>query len=702
MGGRRAEMGFLGYGPWFWISLSLYAAAAVLALALSARPRAAHLAAQVLSMAGAAAGVASSLLFLLRAPSPSSLPEPPLAALVGTVPLLGLTVVLDSLSAVFLLALSVLVLAVSLFSVPYLAPYAGKRNLPVFDALAALFVLAMALVFTAGHLVLFLVAWEAMAFLSYFLVVFESEKEDTVAAGTLYLVMAILGGALLLAAILLIFSATGSFSMRDFDAAHLPPATRTAVVLLLVAAFGVKAGVVPLHVWLPRAHPAAPGNVSALMSGIMLKTAVYGLLRFLLHMMGAQEAWWGILVLALGLLSAVVGVAHAFVENDLKRLLAYSSIENMGLIWTGIGLGLTASALGSPAVAALAVFAAVFHAFNHAFFKGGLFLGAGAVHHATHMRDLGSLGGLVRTMPGLSVLFLGGSLAISALPPFGGFASEWTTLQALVAGALAGPPALSVLLAVAVAVLALSGALAAAAYLKAFGVGFLGKPRTPAAAHATEAPLAMRLAIGLLVAASLALGLAPGVFARLSGFGTDLSANGTLGLQLGWDVYFEYSPTHEGMAPPPPLAGLDPLPVLAALAAVALAAVLAVRVIGGKRPVRRYSTWDCGYGEPDARMQFSASGFSKAFLIVFRFLFRPTRELKAEGEHVYHPESLAYTTTHEPLVEKYLYDPLVAFVHRLSDRARQAVQTGSLRGYLAYVLGALVAGLLYFLLAKGG
>ncbi len=676
-------------GLGFWISFSLYLSAAVLALLLSRCPRAANVASHAASMAGAVVGAAASLLHLLAGPG-----RLVLADLVGTVPQLELKVVVDDLSAYFLLALSVLVFCVSLYSVSYLAPYAGKRNLPLFDALYALFVLSMGLVFTAGHAVFFLIAWEIMSVLSYFLVVFESEREENVRAGTIYLVMTAVGTAFLLTGILTLYANTGTFDLGA--AAGLSPGARTVVFLSFLVGFGIKAGVVPLHVWLPYAHPAAPANVSALMSGIMVKTALYGMLRFVLVGLGVPDGWWGGALLILGLVTALTGVSHAYVESDMKRLLAYSTIENVGILVTGLGVAFLALSAGRPALASLALAATLFHAFNHAMFKGALFLGVGSVHHATHTRNLEDLGGLVRRMPATAVLLVGAALAASAMPPFNGFASEWMTFQALFQSLLLEKSGLGLLYVLAAAALALAGALAAATFLKLLGVGLLGRPRTPAAAEAHEAPLPERISGGLLVAFCLVLGLVPGAALRvlerpvlgLTGFSPSAVSTGWLGLDPS---ALSTSPVASGT--------YSPLLVAGGVAAFLLAALAAVRLIGGRFLVRRYGTWDCGFETIDARMQYSAMGFSKSFQIIFRFLFRPTRERRAEGEHLYHPDSIAYTVKSVSPFEKFLYEPLVAFVNALSQKAKSTIQTGSLRRYLAYILFALLGGLVYFLVA---
>ena len=300
----------------FWLSLTLYLLAAVLALVLGRQPLLANRSVQAACMLASLAGLGSALAFLLSGQTALVI-----ADLTSNVPFMAVRITIDSLSAFFLLALSILVFCVSLYSLSYMEHYAGKKNVGFFNFLYATFILSMALVLTSSQMVFFLIAWEAMSVISYFLVVYESEHEENLRAGTLYLIMTTLGTALLLIAFLLIYSYTGSFSLAA-DMSVLPSSVKSILFVLFLLGFGIKAGIVPLHIWLPAAHPAAPSNVSALMSGVMIKTAIYGLLRFVLILLGADQAWWGLLLLAIGVLSAVIGVAFAYIDDNIKRLLA--------------------------------------------------------------------------------------------------------------------------------------------------------------------------------------------------------------------------------------------------------------------------------------------------------------------------------------------------------------------------------------------
>jgi hydrogenase-4 component B len=338
----------------------------------------------------------------------------------------GLSLRLDALGAFFVALIGLGAAPAALYGAGYTAAYAGRYSLRWLGAMLNLFLLTMTLVVLADNVLTFLLLWEAMSLASYFLVMTEHDGPDTTAAGSWYLAMTHVGLALILTAFVMLMPEAGStstFGALRLEAATLSPATRGIVFTLAVLGFGGKAGLVPLHVWLPRAHPAAPSHVSALMSGVMVKLGVYGVLRFALDLLGEGPAWWGGLLIFLGAVSALVGVLYALMEDDLKRLLAYSTVENVGLVFLGVGAGLLFASLGEPAAAGLALAAALYHALNHAAFKSLLFLGAGAVLHATGTRDMNRLGGLIRGMPWTAACFLLGALAIAGLPPLNGFVS---------------------------------------------------------------------------------------------------------------------------------------------------------------------------------------------------------------------------------------------------------------------------------------
>ncbi|RPH33984.1 hydrogenase 4 subunit B, partial [bacterium] len=428
-------------------------------------------------------------------------------------PLGELSLHLDSLSAFFLLVISIVGTFVSLYSPGYAAHTAGAGRTGILVFLYNLFLLMMAGVVIAGDAILFLILWEVMSLTTFFLIVFDKKSSASRRAGFLYVIMTHGGTAFLVVMFLLLFASTGSFSFSTLQGAGatIPEPVKTIIFLCALVGFGTKAGIIPLHIWLPEAHPAAPSNVSALMSGVMIKTGIYGMVRVFFGFLGPGAEWWGILVLVLAVTSSVLGVLYALMEHDLKRLLAFHSIENIGIILMGIGAAMLFSASGNHPLAALALLAGLYHVLNHAVFKGLLFLGAGSVVNATGTRNMEKLGGLVRRLPATAALFLVGSIAISALPPLNGFVSEWLTFQALLQGFTIASLAVKIAIPLTVALLALTGALAAACFVKAFGITFLGLPRSEAASAAHEPGKLMLGAMGGLAFLCFLLGIAPGL-----------------------------------------------------------------------------------------------------------------------------------------------------------------------------------------------
>jgi formate hydrogenlyase subunit 3/multisubunit Na+/H+ antiporter MnhD subunit len=465
------------------------------------------------------------------------------------------------------------------------------------------------------------------------------------------------------------------------------------VFALALVGFGSKAGLVPLHVWLPRAHPAAPSHVSALMSGAMIKLGVYGLLRVGLDLLGGGPTWWGVVLIALGAGSAVLGVLYALMEDDLKRLLAYSSVENMGLITLGVGAGFLFQSLAMPRAAAVALAAALFHALNHGAFKGLLFLGAGSVLHATGTRDMNRHGGLIRRMRWTAPCFLVGALAISGLPPLNGFFSEWLLFQSLLPGIAYPAPLVAVLVVVALGLLALTAGLAAAAFVKAFGITFLALPRSAAAAAAHEAPVSMRA--GMVALALACAGLALAALPTLAGTGAVASALVGLAAEpLTLRLWFS-------VQTPAGLARMSPPVLIAGLLAIVALTWLAVRVVAARRPIRRAETWGCGRVVQTPRMEYTATAFAEPLRRVFSAIYRPTEDVTVD----HHPESryfvqaIAYRARILPWFERYLYEPVMERVRRWGRRTL-ALQSGSVHAYLAYLMVALVL-LLGVLLTTG-
>ncbi|NTW72629.1 MAG: formate hydrogenlyase [Eubacteriaceae bacterium] len=667
----------------FQISIGLYVIAGFSAVILSKWHKISNTASNILCMAASVFGIAASIDQLISAQGPVILWK-----INSSIPLMNFTMTVDNVSSFFILMLSILVFPVSLYSIGYLSHYYGKRNVGLFNTLYSVFILSMILVFTASNTIFFFIAWEIMSVVSYFLVVFESEVEENRRAGTLYIIMTHLGAALMLIGFMIMYSFTNSFALNS-DSALIPEFYRNIIFLLLVIGFGTKAGVVPLHIWLPYAHPAAPSNVSALMSGIMIKTAVYGILRFIMIYLGVQNTWWGILILVIGISSALIGVVYAFVENNIKKLLAFSSIENIGIIFIGLGICFIAISTKNETVAALALLASLFHAFNHTIFKGSLFLGAGSIHFSTHTKDMDQLGGLIKKIPIAALFILGGSLSISALVPFNGFIGEWLILQSIFAGIQPGNAGINILFILTVTALALAGALAAGTFIKFFGITFLGLPRSSHASEAQPIPMVMNAASGMLVLLCLVIGIFPAPFIQLISH----AAFEITGVSVAVNFKGSFLLT----AFPLSVSGnvISPFSSLIIFLLSILAVLLIIRFIGGKYAEKKYGTWDCGFEGLNSRMQYTATGFSKPVKIVFRMLFRPSRDLKITGDDTYHPESMEYIMTTESIFEKYIYDPVLKFTERSSGVIRRKLQTGSIHLYLIYMFAAILAAMLY-------
>ncbi len=417
----------------FFLAVCLlgYAGAAAVALLFQKKERLATASTFGLGAIGATAGLLAAIARLVFGDDRSSI-----RILPSGVPFIDFTIRLDALGAFFLLIISVLALSLSIYSLGYVRTYFGRKNVGILGAFFNTLLLATTLVFLADNAFFFLIAWEIMALSAYCLVSFEHEQEETRRAGVLFFIMSHIGTGCLILGFLLLFQNAGDYSFAHFYALadKLPPLKRDAAFLLFLIGFGVKAGIVPLHPWLPAAHPVAPSNVSALMSGVLIKTGIYGMTRVFFDFLGTPANWWGVTVLGIGIISAVLGVLYALMQHDLKRLLAYHSIENIGIILMGLGAAMLFLQSGHPALATLALIAGLYHTMNHAVFKALLFLGAGAVLHATHTRDMEKLGGLVKCMPKTAFFFLVGAVAISALPPLNGFVSEWLTYQSLLQG----------------------------------------------------------------------------------------------------------------------------------------------------------------------------------------------------------------------------------------------------------------------------
>ncbi|HWW01262.1 MAG TPA: hydrogenase 4 subunit B [Candidatus Acidoferrum sp.] len=677
------------------LTLCGYGLGALMSLLSLRRARLANLLGFGAAALAGLAGMAAALRLLLRAGEPGAVGFELWPSLV---PYVRLTVKLDPLGAFFVLIVSLLAVALSVYSFGYVRGFYGRKNVGILAAFYNLLLLATTLVFSASNAFFFLIAWEIMALTAYCLVSFEHEKPETRSGGVLYFIMSHIGTGCLILGFLLLFQAAGGASPNDYSfdrfrslGEQLSPDGRNAAFLLFLIGFGVKAGIIPFHIWLPEAHPVAPSNISALLSGVLIKTGIYGLTRVLFDFLGTPPNWWGVTVLSIGTISAVLGVLYALMEHDLKRLLAYHSIENIGIILMGLGASLMFLHTHHPVLAALALIAGLYHTINHAIFKALLFLGAGAVLHATHTRNMEEMGGLIKRMPWTAFFFLIGAVAISALPPLNGFVSEWLTYQSLLQGFGTTPSLVRLMFPLSGAMLALTGALAAACFVKAFGITFLAQPRSEEARNAHESPPAMLWGMGLLTAACVFLGLFPALFLSVFAPITQQLLSQTLpdhlslanGLVLGNTQELGGTVSTVGIL----LTGLCLLPI-----------PLVLWLFFGRRTqVRIGPTWDCGQRGLTPHMEYTATGFSKPIRMIFKALFRPRREVQREYDYSpYFAKTLRFQShIEEPFVTR-IYRPLNRGILRLSRRMR-ALQAGSIQAYLIYIFVTLLLLLMFAL-----
>jgi len=581
---------------------------------------------------------------------------------------------IDPLTAWFLLPIFGVSGLAAVYSSEYLQPFSERRSLgPVYGWFNVL-IASMALIVAARNAVLFLVAWEVMSLASYFLVTFEDGREDVREAGWIYLVATHLGTAFLLVFFTLLGRHAGSMNFDRFTAlGSISPALAAVLFLLALVGFGAKAGFMPLHVWLPEAHPAAPSHVSAVMSGVMIKLGIYGILRTLTFL-GHPPAWWGLTLLMIGVTSGVVGVVFAIAQHDLKRLLAYHSVENIGIIAVGLGIGLLGQSVGQPMMNWLGFGGALLHVLNHSLFKGLLFLGAGSVLHATGTRELDRLGGLSKAMPWTAFAFLVGAMAICGLPPLNGFISEWLIYVGGFRGFLALTTRSGMWLALGLAALALIGGLAAACFAKAFGTVFLGSPRESRAHLVHEAGPAMLIPMIVLAGSCLAIGLCPHGVVRVM-----MPAIGSVS-DASWFV------DAEGISST--LAGLMMVSATAALfLCLTLALVVLRRLCLTTRPISQAVTWGCGYAAPTATMQYTASSFAQPLVKLFQSVLRTQSHEQAPAG--YFPGS-AYLASHTPdVATEHVFLPLFAKIRRGLEGLRW-LQQGRVQLYLLYIFITLV------------
>ncbi|MDR1935929.1 MAG: hydrogenase 4 subunit B [Candidatus Accumulibacter sp.] len=583
---------------------------------------------------------------------------------------------LDALSAFFLFLLGGASAGISLYAAGYFRKAEGSA-LGLQCLLYHIFLASMAFVMLANDGYAFMVAWETMALSSFFLVTAEHRYAEIRRAGYLYLLLAHIGAVAILLSFGVMAGSAGDYTfdaMRAFEGSDF---WETAAFLLALFGFGAKAGLLPLHAWLPEAHPAAPSPVSAIMSGVMLKTAIYGLLRVGFDLLEAHTWWWGLLLLLLGLASALFGVVFSAVQTDMKRLLAYSSIENIGLIVLAMGLALIFSAFGMNSFAALALVALLYHCLNHAFFKSLLFLSTGSVLHATGERNLGKLGGLIHQMPWVAWLALIGVLASAGLPPLNGFVSEWLLLQSFLFTPEVPHGYLNMLLPVFAGAIALIAALAGFTMVKFFGIIFLGQPREEKLAQAHDASRLSRLGLLWLASGCVLLGLLPNTVIAMLGPVARSLLGATVWLDTrggNWLFLAPYSAER---------ASYSPLIFFGGIAVLTFAAWHLVRRRYHGRATR-VPPWDCGFPLQTGRMQDTSEGYSQPIRRIFSPFFRRTRE---------HPSAFDTRPRYLSIVEDPLWYWLYLPVARIVERCVRVVdflQRGRIAVYLTYSFATLI------------
>jgi formate hydrogenlyase subunit 3/multisubunit Na+/H+ antiporter MnhD subunit len=663
--------------------VNLYLAAMLVLLAgafsgllLRRRPALALRVGSAAAVVGSLLGLAAVLPFLLgAAPAGRVLP--------WSEPVGAFHLRLDPLAAFFQVALFAVAIPASVFGAGYMKPYLGRRPLAGFVFFYDLLLVAISLVLAAADGVLFLVAWEVMTIASFVLVTFDDEKPQVRKAGFVFLVASHVGTAFLVALFLLLGRDAGGFDFERFEALRSVGTVAPAILFGLgLVGFGTKAGLVPLHVWLPEAHPAAPSHVSALLSAVMIKTGVYGLFRLLGFLPGLPVGY-GILLGAVGLGSALVAITLTLGQRDIKRALAYSSVENVGLVVLGIGLGVAATAEGLPVVAALGFGGALFHVWNHALMKGLAFLGAGTLVHAAHSQDLEKMGGLLARLPITGTLFLVGAATLAALPPLAGFSSEWLLYLGLLSGSGAATGAESLVGYLAVATLALVGALAAISFTRIAGVALLGAPRSLEAASAHEVPPSGWAPLAVLAAGCVLFGVFPSLPLRL------LSA---AAVQVGGaHVAAVLAPAAASAAAPRTLA----------LLFLALAGGLAWlgHRLRASRPAASSETWGCGFTAPTPRMEYTAASYSQ--LILSGLVPRPLRpRIHLQAPRGIFPGRASFRTDSQDPARTRLFDPLFRTLGDRMSRLRR-FQAGRLNLQLLYTVVTVLA-LLVALALRGG
>jgi len=558
----------------------------------------------------------------------------------------------DHLSSFFIFIVSLISLPVGIYSIKYVEHITQRCKRSLIASLMNLFIVSMVLVIASANMFGFLFFWEIMALSSFLLVMVEYEKKETEKAAIFYFVMTHLSTVFLFFAFLFIYNQTGSLDIQQF---HADPLILSFAFLFLFLGFSIKAGIIPFHKWLPYAHPASPSNISALMSGVMLKVALYGLVRFILLM--DMQLWWGTLILIAGTSSAVLGAIYALKEHDLKKMLAYSSIENIGIILIGLGLYAIFTVYALPTIAMLALVGALFHTLNHAIFKGLLFMAAGSIVNSTGTKNIEELGGLIKRMPLTALFFLIGAISISALPPFNGFVSELMLFQVFMQATSIANPYVELLLLVALSIFALTSALAAACFVKAFGITFLALPRSEAAKKAKESPKLMLIGLAFLSTLCILFGVFSYQIFDIIGYSFSLPNMLFVGLLLSGFYIMAWTALH----------------------------------VISKNNERTTETWGCGFNNQNSKMEYSASGFSEPIVTILKSIFRTKKN--SEREYFDDTGSIFKSGQAEIRLMKFfeerLYLPVADAVKKVALKVSD-IQRGDVDLHIGYAFAAIV------------
>ncbi|MGG7444569.1 hydrogenase 4 subunit B [Kosakonia oryzendophytica] len=660
-------------------SIVLYVAGGVASLLLARQQALAIKVAGISAMIGGALGVLSALAAL-------SVGEPLSWQAAGPFSFAHFVVRMDSLSAFMVLVISLLVTFCGLYSLSYVREYLGKGP-GAMGFFMNLFIASMVGLVVMDNAFWFIVLFEMMSLASWFLVITDQD-EESIHAGLLYFFIAHAGSVLIMIAFFLMWRQSASLDFASFRTLSLTPGTASAVFLLAFFGFGAKAGMLPLHSWLPRAHPAAPSHASALMSGVMVKIGIFGIIKVGIDLLGHSgiPLWWGVLVLAFGAVSSVLGVLYALAEHDIKRLLAWHTVENIGIILMGVGVGMAGIALHQPVIAAVGLLGALFHLLNHALFKGLLFLGSGAIIYRLHTRDMEKMGALAKRMPWTAGAFLVGCLAISAMPPLNGFISEWYTYQSLfsltridaIIPRLAGP--------IAIVMLAITGALAAMCFVKVYGVSFCGNPRSEKADQAREVPWPMVVAMCALALLCVLTGVGASVVApHLMQIVLTLTPPATLA--VAQDATLIPGDVQQAM--------LTPSTVFLLLLVLPLLPAVLWYVNRQTRGAYRRSgdAWACGYAW-EKGMAPSAGSFTQPLRVMFGPLYRLRQQLDPAQPLQRSLGGITQAATRtEPFWDEKIIRPLVRTTRRIAQIV-QHLQSGDFRLYCLYMIAALVVLLL--------